>query len=289
MMYIHSKLDYKKNLFMHLVCLIPLILYGIYKNGFLLYQKNLINVWDVFKPIYLLLIVLLLYEVISLLRYKKFRLDNDLLSFLIIPMILPPSINYLIFTGGITISIIINELVKDRFLYNKIALGKLIIILLCLIWSLYDYHNLLELNYNYSYNFYDYIFGKEVGGISSTSIFFIIISFIFLSFASVYKKVIPLVSFGIYLLGCLLYTLLINPINITVIFNSNVLFAFVFVLPDAKSSPYTFKKMIIYGIIIGMLTLILSSLINVYEGVYIAIFITSILFNFLNNKKRLAI
>lgn len=36
-----------------IILLVPLLLYGIYKNGFLLYKSGIINMVNVFKPLYL--------------------------------------------------------------------------------------------------------------------------------------------------------------------------------------------------------------------------------------------
>ena len=288
-MYIHSKLDYKKNILIYFLTLVPLIIYGVYKNGYLLYQKNLISIYEVFKPIYLLLICFLLYEIISLIKNRKIVFDNDLISCLIISLIVPPMISYLYFTIGITIFLIINVFLKDRIVYNKIAFGKLLIVLILVLFSKYGYYNALELNYNYSFNIMDYITGRQIGSISSTSIILMIVGYVILSLFAVYKKNIPIISYIVYLIGCIIYSLLINRLDITTYFNASIIFAFIYVATDSKSSPYMFKKSIFYGIIIGILTLVFSSIINVYEGVYISILITSILFGLLNKHKNVGI
>ena len=59
--YVHSKNDLKKNVIYFLYSLIPLYLYGIYKNGYLLYQRNLIGFLGMFKLVILLGIGLLIY------------------------------------------------------------------------------------------------------------------------------------------------------------------------------------------------------------------------------------
>ena len=48
MTYIHEKNDNKRSVFIYLISLIPLIMYGIYKNGILLYQNHYINLINVF-------------------------------------------------------------------------------------------------------------------------------------------------------------------------------------------------------------------------------------------------
>ena len=43
--------------------LIPLLIYGVYKNGYLIYEKGLINFFDILKPLYLVLIgIIIKYE-----------------------------------------------------------------------------------------------------------------------------------------------------------------------------------------------------------------------------------
>ena len=45
--------------------LIPLIIYAIYKNGYLIYQKELISIISIFKPLYLVLISIFIKFIIS--------------------------------------------------------------------------------------------------------------------------------------------------------------------------------------------------------------------------------
>ena len=42
--------------FLYYLSFIPLIIYGLYKNGYLIYKKGLISIWLLFKPLYLVLI-----------------------------------------------------------------------------------------------------------------------------------------------------------------------------------------------------------------------------------------
>ena len=94
----HNKESIKKIVIRYLVCLIPLIIYGIYKNGFLLYTRDLIFFLSIFKIIYLLIISLIVYIVIDKLLFKKREFwSMDLLFLLIIPLFIPPNINILLY------------------------------------------------------------------------------------------------------------------------------------------------------------------------------------------------
>ena len=57
--YINSKITIDKYVLRYIYGLIPLIIYGIYKNGILLYNLNLINFLEIFKILYLLIIILI--------------------------------------------------------------------------------------------------------------------------------------------------------------------------------------------------------------------------------------
>ena len=49
--FLHSKNTISRNIAYLIYALIPLLLFGFYKNGIMLYQKGLINLIDMFKPI----------------------------------------------------------------------------------------------------------------------------------------------------------------------------------------------------------------------------------------------
>ena len=59
--YMHAKKEIKENVIIYILALIPLYLYGIYKNGVLLYTKNLINFISIFKLPFLALIGIIAY------------------------------------------------------------------------------------------------------------------------------------------------------------------------------------------------------------------------------------
>ena len=62
--YIHSQNNLKKIVFQYILCIIPLVFYGIYKNGFLLWNRDLMTFLAIFKLIYLLLISIGIYFLI---------------------------------------------------------------------------------------------------------------------------------------------------------------------------------------------------------------------------------
>jgi len=113
------------------ICLlIPLIIYGIYKNGYLVYQKGLINFINIFKPLYLVLISVFIKLIIDLIKYKKIKIDYNLIYVIIIGMIMPYNINILLYSILFTILYILSLLLDKYLKLNKICYIYLIIILI---------------------------------------------------------------------------------------------------------------------------------------------------------------
>jgi len=111
------------------ICLlIPLIIYGIYKNGYLVYQKGLINFINIFKPLYLVLISVFIKLIIDLIKYKKIKIDYNLIYVIIIGMIMPYNINILLYSILFTILYILSLLLDKYLKLNKICYIYLIII-----------------------------------------------------------------------------------------------------------------------------------------------------------------
>ena len=264
----------KENIYL----LIPFIIYGIYKNGILLYQKNLINFISVFKPLYLSIISILIKIVIDLIRYKKINFDYDFIYVILLSMIMPYNINYIVYTTLLFGVYFLLTFVKN-IKFNKVCLIYLIIILVNSIFLDFTYLNPLELNYSFNYEFLDYFFGKDIGSISSTCIILSLISYIYLLNNFYYKKDIPLFINLTYLILSFIYFIITN--NINYLLNSEVIFASIFIAPLPQFSPYKKEHQIIYSILIGILSFIISILFNKIIAIYITIFSISLL-NLLN-------
>ena len=92
-----KKRNIKNLVIINILFLVPLLLYGCFKNGFLLYEKNLISFWEVFKPIYLILISWGIKIIIDLIFKRKIIIDYNLLYVIIIALIMPYNINLIVY------------------------------------------------------------------------------------------------------------------------------------------------------------------------------------------------
>lgn len=275
--YIHSKNKYYSLVIVILALLAPFLLYGFYKNGFLLYQKGLVQFIGMFKPIVLVGISVLVTYILTKLKKKPF-LGNELLSNIILAMVVTPSTKLWLF---IVVLVLLNIILyfKD---YNLAPAGMLIILFVLIFMYRYNFLNYFENMVEHHYSFVDYLMGKGPGGISNTFLIMSIISLIILSCNINYKRSIPLIGLSTYYILILVTFFIKGDFSYTLALNNNVIFAFIFILPLSTYSPYIRGSMYIYGIMCGILTYLLS-FIDVNYGVYLAIFSMSMIGSTIDN------
>ena len=267
----------------NIILLIPLIIYGIFKNGYLIYEKGYINFYQIFKPLYLVLIGIIIKFIIDLIKDHKIKIDYNLVYIILIGMIMPYNINLIIYSISLLILYIITLFLEKYLKFNKVCFIYLIIILINFIFNEFTFQNILESRFTYSFTFFDLLVGRSIGSISTTSIFFSLLSFSYLTFSYYYKKDIPLFINITYLFLSFIY-LIITKDN-SYLLNSEVLFASIFIAPLPKYSPLRRINQIIYGISIGILTFIGAVLFNSIISIYLVIFIISLLPNIKLKKK----
>ena len=273
--YINSKITIDKYILKYIYGLIPLIMYGIYKNGILLYNLNLINFLEIFKILYLLIISLIIYTIYCLIFKKKIKLNLEVLNILIIPLFMPPSVNILIYTITLFIGLIINHYLSKVLKYNNTTFMILFILLFLIIFKNYNYLNLAEATKSYSFSFLDLLFGRNTAGIASSSIIIGLLLIIYFSIFTIYKKEITLSS----IISFILLIGLLNNFNIVNILNGNAILSLILIAPDMLSTPIKRNEKIIYGIIIGLLSALLTQYVDNYCGSIIAILLISIIYN----------
>jgi len=256
------------------ICLLfPFILYGIYKNGFLLYQKNLISVLEILKPLYLVLISVAIKIIVDLIKDKKINFDYNFVYVILIGMMMPCNINLILYTITFFVFYILFHFLEKYIKINKVCLIGLIIIFCNFLLNDFTYMSLLEKNYEFNFSFTDYLFGRNIGSISTSSIILSIISYIYLLGNFYYKKDIPFMINITYVILAFIYLFIYN--DGTYLLNSELIFGSIFVATLSEYSPYSNKFQILYGIFIGIIAFIVSLLFDKILAIYIAIFITS--------------
>lgn len=286
--YIHYHKNKDDLIRTYYLALIPLLLFGFYKNGIRLYINGLISFSDIFIPFYFYLISGIVGFIVALIRGESKK--EYILYSLILASTISINSNLLVYPIILFVSLFITSYLKDKFKFNFVSLTRLFILLALLISS-YSYMNVAEKLDAFHYNLFDLFTGFGVGGIANSSLLFVILAFIIFLFNPFYKKLIPITaSLSFVLLVFSGFFITKNTSYIEMLFNGSVYFAFVFVGADLYITPSTNLGMMIYGLIIGILSALLSLLIPMYEAPFISIFLVSILISCIEkitNKKYL--
>lgn len=252
----HSNSPLKKQVIMSIITLIPLYLYGLYKNGILLYQKDLISIFMVPKIIYFLCLSLLAYFITNKITSKHIEYNLLFLSLFIIPLFIPFKANLIIYF----------LVIFGSLLFRKYFNISLIILLFSLLWSFETPVDTLSI---YNFSVIDLLMGRGIGGIGVTSIILGFVIFVLLSFLTDYKYLVA--SFS--LLTYLLLSLVLGKISYLTL--GNPILTLILIAPYSKYTPLERKHQILYGILLAFLGIILM-FINIYYGMILSCFIFSI-------------
>lgn len=269
---------------MYILALLPLIIFGFYKNGIELYKKDYVDIIMMFKPILILLMsvtgaflgsVLREYRVTKTLNWKLVnKTKGNVIEALLVACILPLKSSPLIVFG---IVFLVN-LFLNKLKINKIALLYLVVEGINVLLKLNVFANPYEASTVLNYDGLDLFWGLGNGGIFSTSIILILLGFLFLSFNKLYKKEMVVASLIVFfILGIVPFMIKGNYNDICpLIFGYNILFVLVFILPNLYSSSYTMKGQVLSGILVGVLSYALY-FVTPYTSAVIAVLIVSLI------------
>ena len=264
---IKSNNSIKKITITYLISLIPLILFGLYKNGISLYIKGYIGMLEMFKPLLLLLLGSIIGISVNII-YEKYikKSKNNLIDIIfssfhpiygiLISCISSINTNIILFTIITFIILFISKFINLKI--NLISLTSLIIFFIMNIANKFSFLNIYESSNNFKMDAIDYLFGKGSGGIFTTSILLLIIIFIILYNSKVYKKNIPILSTITFTILVIIYCIINKDIGniMNMLFTNGILFSFIYIATDPISSSYTKIGTNIYSIVVGVLTFI---------------------------------
>ncbi len=279
----NKKVTNKDIVLNYLFLLIPLVLFSCYKNGYLLYNKNLVTLLYVFKPLIMFVTSLILAFLIELIYsniQKVSILKTMANSYLplygaLFSLIVPVNIHPLLYIFLLIIILIISKL--EFIKINPLAFGRILFIITSFIIGTYTYLNVYEENVLVSYDLWDILLGKSIGASGATSIFILTIIFFILITKNYYKKEIALSSFiTFFLLDITLIIITKDLTKINLLIDSEIVFASILIIPLLTKSPYTKIGKLSYGIITSIIGFIISSLFLPKEGIYIACAISSL-------------
>ena len=289
--YVRSKKSIKNISITRLLCLLPLIIYGLYKNGIYLYINHYTTIIGLFKPLIYIIIGGIIGALVNIIYEKVIKRREDSLfdmvfsSFhveygILLGCITSINTNIIIFTISVLGIFILSKFIKNRV--NVMSIVFILIYLLQVnILGSYSFLNAYDTSRVFTFDFMDYMVGRGQGGIATTHIILLIISLIGISITNNNKSNITLSSilglfvvFGVYSI--------INKVPLgSIILNNNYMFVCVYILTDYVTSSYTLKGEVIYGLLFSVLTL-LFYFINPYLAPFISVVITSLLNNLID-------
>lgn len=276
----------------YIISLLPLILFGFYKNGISLYIKKYVNILEMFKPLVIILLGFLIGATVNVIYEKKIKKNKDNIKDIIFSSLHPIygiligcissiNTNIILFSLVTFIILLISKFIKNTKI-NYITLTSLIIFFIMNIFGKFSFLNAYEVSNNFNMNAIDYLFGKGNGGIVTTNILLLIISYIILYNSNIYKRNIPIYSFISFLLLTIIYCFIKNDIGniMNMLFTNGILFSFVYIASEPNSSSYTRLGSTIYGIIVGILSFIfylINPALSSLGGIFIASIFNSLI------------
>ena len=282
----------KKITLTYIISLLPLILFGFYKNGISLYIKKYISILEMFKPLIIILLGFMIGVLVNIIYEKKINKNKDNIKDIIFSSLHPIygiligcissiNTNIILFSIVTFIVLLISKFIKNTKI-NYIALSSLIIFFIMNIFGKFSFLNIYEVSNKFNMNAIDYLFGKGSGGIVTTNILLLIISYIILYNSNIYKRNIPIYSFISFLLLTIIYCFIKNDIGniMNMLFTNGILFSFVYIASEPNSSSYTRLGSTIYGIIVGILSFIfylINPALSSLGGIFIASIFNSLI------------
>lgn len=286
-----------KMMFHVIIALIPIIVFSFYKNGVMPYLKGFANAYEMFYPIIFIAISTLSTLIFETIYQLIFNEDKNIKNIicnsysympgLFLGLILPINTPISIVLVGAFFASIIGKMIFGGFgknIFNPALLGKLIVIssYSSIIMQANGYLNPMEVDtisskvnttiigigtYNdlvapYG-NLWDFFIGTIPGAIGETSSLLCIVAFIYLTITKTIKWRIPVC----YIATVFIMSLIIALCNDTGIWypifqilSGGLMFGAVFMATDPVTSPITKSGQLIYGILLGIVTVVLRHL-----------------------------
>lgn len=290
--FLHSKHNTRKIVLYYIFACIPLILYGFYKNGILVYAAKKTTFLGLLKPLVFPLIgymIGLLCEFLYCkLRKKDVNWKEDIfysftpLYTMLASMLVPTSIHSILFFTSLFLFFFAIKWIPFLGKINKVACFCTIFFALLAILGKLQFLNPLEETKEYAFQLLDLLFGRNVGGMCTTNIIFVLLAYFFLSVLGFYKSDIPIYIMIPYFILSLLFGLSGHHflVSMTNFLSHSLIFIFVLVATDSISSPYTKLGRCIYGILVGIISFFLGMLLDPTLALLLTITVISIFSSF---------
>ena len=251
--FVREETNIKKIISYLYISIIPLLIFGFYKNGI----KSFDGIY-ILHPLVLDLVGFASGALVSIILEKKKPLTSFYPFYgLLSASLVFPNTNIIVFGLICFISLFIYKKINK----NNVNIVCVIALIVILISNFYEtsYLNLV-INSNTNLDGLDYLLGKGSAGLNASCTLLSLASYLYLSTKDFYKKEIPLYSFLIYSILMVIYLSFIGDINSLFVrlLSNGTIFSLVIVSTMGTTSSYTKRGRICYALILGILMFILS-------------------------------
>lgn len=251
--FVREETNIKKIISYLYISIIPLLIFGFYKNGIKSYDGIYI-----LHPLILDLIGFASGALVSIILEKKKPLTSFYPFYgLLSASLVFPNTSIIVFGLICFISLFIYKKINK----NNVNIVCVIALIVILISNFYEtsYLNLV-INSNTNLDGLDYLLGKGSSGLNASCTLLSLASYLYLSTKAFYKREIPLYSFLTYSILMVIYLSFIGDINSLFVrlLSNGTIFSLVFVSTMGTTSSYTKRGRICYALILGILMFILS-------------------------------
>lgn len=251
--FVREETNIKKIISYLYISIIPLLIFGFYKNGIKSYDGIYI-----LHPLMLDLVGFASGVLVSIILEKKKPLTSFYPFYgLLSASLVFPNTSIIVFGLICFISLFIYKKINK----NNVNIVCVIALIVILISNFYEtsYLNLV-INSNTNLDGLDYLLGKGSAGLNASCTLLSLASHLYLSTKAFYKREIPLYSFLTYSILMVIYLSFIGDINSLFVrlLSNGTIFSLVFVSTMGSTSSYTKRGRICYALILGILMFILS-------------------------------
>lgn len=251
--FVREETNIKKIISYLYISIIPLLIFGFYKNGIKSYDGIYI-----LHPLILDLVGFASGTLVSIILEKKKPLTSFYPFYgLLSASLVFPNTSIIVFGLICFISLFIYKKINK----NNVNIICVIALIVILISNFYEtsYLNLV-INSNTNLDGLDYLLGKGSAGLNASCTLLSLTSYLYLSTKAFYKREIPLYSFLTYSILMVIYLSFIGDINSLFVrlLSNGTIFSLVFVSTMGTTSSYTKRGRICYALILGILLFILS-------------------------------
>ena len=251
--FVREETNIKKIISYLYISIIPLLIFGFYKNGI----KSFDGIY-ILHPLILDLVGFASGALVSIILEKKKPLTSFYPFYgLLSASLVFPNTSIIVFGLICFISLFIYKKINK----NNVNIVCVIALIVILISNFYEtsYLNLV-INSNTNLDGLDYLLGKGSAGLNASCTLLSLASYLYLSTKAFYKREIPLYSFLTYSILMVIYLSFIGDINSLFVrlLSNGTIFSLVFVSTMGTTSSYTKRGRICYALILGILMFILS-------------------------------